>query len=35
VIPGVEITDSDRSSLNRAVAACPEMAIDWSTEPSP
>jgi ferredoxin len=35
VIPGVEITDRDRPAVDRAVAACPEMAIDWSTEPTP
>lgn len=34
VIPGVEITHRDRPSLDRAVAACPEMAIDWSAEPT-
>jgi len=35
VITGVEITESNRPPLDRAVAACPEMAIDWSTEPTP
>lgn len=35
VIPEVEITDRDRPSLDRAVAACPEMAISWSSEPTP
>ena len=34
VIPGVEITDFDLPSLDRAVAACPEMAIDSSIEPT-
>ncbi|GAW47709.1 uncharacterized protein PD653_4301 [Nocardioides sp. PD653] len=34
VIPGVEITDRDRPALDRAVAACPEMAIDWDAGPT-
>jgi ferredoxin len=33
VIPGVEITDDERPAVERAVAACPEMAIEPRTDP--